>query len=324
MKRIMEEHYAEEMKNVVLWYLVERKETAIYEVEEGEPLYYAHYIADDPKASIVMLHGFSETIDKFNEMVFYFLQEGFHVWQLEMREHGRSTRSTEDQALVHITDYNRLLLDFHGFVNEIVKKAPETEGKPLYLYGHSMGGGVSACYLERYPGDFSRAVLSSPMLELNSGGKPVWAAALAAKACILLGGGAKYMPGSVPFSGKPDFENSCAASSERYTYWLEQQKNNPLFQMCITSFSTAYSFLKLTKEALKPENCRRIKAKVLLFQAGMDNMVMPGGQERFIRQIGERGRLIMMENVKHEIYMSKDQELDFYLKMIFRFFKENQ
>ena len=74
MKRNLEKNYAEEMKSVVLPYLEERKMAGFLEVKEGESLYYAHYKADEPRASIVMVHGFSEAIDKFSEMVFYFLQ----------------------------------------------------------------------------------------------------------------------------------------------------------------------------------------------------------------------------------------------------------
>ena len=48
-------------------------------------------------------------------------------------------------------------------------------------------------------------------------------------------------------------------------------------------------------------------------------MVNPGGQETFIRQIGELGRIFRMENAKHEIYLGKDSDLEVYWKEILEF-----
>ena len=327
-------HYMQTMDEAVVPYLEERKESGTFERVPGQMIYYEHFAADDPKATVVLVHGFTEGIGKFRETVYYFLQNGFHVWQIQQREHGKSFRSTDDPALIHITDYQDLIKDLHYFVKEIVKKAQDppaeqeasqrgrdADGRPLYLFGHSMGGGVSACYLERYPEDFRKAVLSSPMLELSSGGIPVWAAVLYAKAVIALGKGRNYMPGSAPFSGEPDFENSCTNCEERYNYWFREVKNHVENQMCVSAVSTAMEFLKLTKEATDPANCRKIRADVLLFQAGQDTIVKPGGQEAFIRHTGKRARLVRYENARHEIYICTDDILDQYWKEILDFFR---
>ena len=39
-----------------------------------------------------------------------------------------------------------------------------------------MGGCIGAFYLEQYPEDFAKAVLNAPMLGVNLGGVPSWAA----------------------------------------------------------------------------------------------------------------------------------------------------
>ena len=51
---------------------------------------------------------------------------------------------------------------------------------------------------------FEKAVLSSPMLEISSGSIPTWAAKAFSNVMIRLGKGKNYLPGSAPFSGKPD------------------------------------------------------------------------------------------------------------------------
>ncbi len=278
MKIISAAEYQEKMTQEVIPFLAARRRSGSFERREGEPLYFERLEAEHPAASVVLVHGYSEGIDKFRESAYYVLHMGMNVWLIQQREHGRSFRSTDDPDLICIRDYRDLVEDLHFFVSRIVKKDPAGKDLPLYLYGHSMGGGVSTCYLEQYPDDFKKAVLSSPMLELNAGGTPVWAAAAYAKLTILMGKGAGYAPGSAPFTGREDFENACTTCRERYDFWLEEQKAHRENQMCVMALSTVYQFLQLTRFASSPKNTARIKADVLLFRAGKDTLVAPGGQ----------------------------------------------
>ncbi len=314
-----DENYAARMDGEVIPYLRERMKDGFIETVKGQPLYYRFYKADEPKAAAVMLHGFTEGIGKFNEMVWYFLQNGFNVWQLQQREHGRSWRSVEDLRVVNIDDFSQLVRDLHGFVTDVVRKHESSAGLPMVLYAHSMGGGVGACYLEEYPADFGKAVLSSPMLAMNSGNMPVWAAEGYARLMKAIGKGTSWMPGSAPFSGEEDLENSCSDCLPRYRYWLEQQKKDAQQQMSICTMGTALEFLKLTRFAVSPSHVSAVRAEVLVFQAGLDNMVAPEGQETFVRLLGERGQLVRFPEAKHEIYMCKDVILEEYLDKLFRF-----
>ena len=315
-----DENYARRMDEEVIPYLKERMGDGYIETVKDQPLYYRSFKADESRAVVVMVHGFTEGIGKFNEMVWYFLQNGFNVWQLQLREHGRSARSVEDLKVVHISDFRQLIRDLHGFVTDVVRKSESSAGLPMMLYAHSMGGGVGACYLEVYPNDFEKAVLSSPMLGMNSGNMPLWAAEGYARVMEVIGRGTSWMPGSVPFSGEEDLENSCSDCLPRYRYWLEQQRKDVHQQMSISTISTALEFLKLTRYAVSRANVRAIRAKVLVFQAGLDNMVAPEGQETFVRLLGEAGELVRFPEAKHEIYLCKDETLKEYLEKVFRFF----
>ncbi len=314
-------NYAAQMRNVVIPYLEARRETGMWERVPDQKLYYEHFKADSPKGTVVMVHGFTEAIEKFYENVWYFLNEGFHVWLFQQRGHGKSYRGTADRTVVYIEHFEDLIKDLNSFVKGKVLKDPETKGLPLIYYGHSMGGGVGGCYLERYPEVFDSAILSSPMMEISSGGIPVWAATCYARLMKTVKKDTKPMPGSQPFSGDPDFENSCGNCLERYEYWLSRQKAEPDYQMCVTPIRTAYEFLRLTRFVTDPENCRKVKAKVLLLQAGKDYVVENGGQDRFIGQI-RNGRKVIFPNAKHEIYMGLDSDLEVYWKTIMDFLAE--
>ena len=324
---IRETDYVRDMTSVVLPFLKARKKSGDFERVAGQPVHYRYYAADAPGAVLVLVHGFTEGIDKFNEVVYYFLQAGFDVWQIQQRGHGKSYRGQSDPSLVHIEDYRDLVKDLHFFVTQVVRKrkqGTDRERLPMYLFGHSMGGGVSALYLEQYPEDFQKAILSSPMLELSAGGAPLWTAKLYGRVMSAIGRGGNYLAGNAPFRPEEDFENSCTNCLVRYRYWFTQTLHKPEYQTCATSIRTALEFLKIAKEATLPKNCSRVQADVLLIQAGNDTMVLPGGQEAFIRNIGRHGRLFRMENAKHEIYLGVDKDLEIYWKEILDFLQPEQ
>ena len=73
--------------------------------------------------------------------------------------HGRSYRLVEEPSLVHVDSYKRYVADLL-FVARTAKK--EHKNLKLYLFGHSMGGGIAAAAVAAKPKLFERLVLSSP------------------------------------------------------------------------------------------------------------------------------------------------------------------
>ena len=318
---ISEDNYAEMMEGTVLPYLEARKASGFFERKNGEPIYYECYDADHAEAVIVLVHGFSSSLPKFYETAYYFLQNGYSVRMIQQRGHGRSYRGTGDLSMILIEDYRDLILDLRHFMNHIVKPA-NTESLPLYLYAHSMGGAVSACYLAHYPSDFKKAVLTSPMMEMNSGQVPMIAAYFLAGVNILTGRGKKPMPGSGPLNKTPDFENSAATSRARYDWYFNLQQEHPEYQMCVTPYITAMQLLRLSQEAMRKQNLPGIRADVLLLQADNDTYVLPGAQYEFIESI-PHGNLIRYAGTKHEIYRSGNDILEKYWNDIFEFLKRD-
>jgi len=345
MELIRAQQYAETMDRTVVPWMEARRESGYFERVSGQKIYWQHFRADEERGVLVLVHGFTEEVTKFTEAAWYFVRSGLSVWQIQQRGHGLSYRGNTNPSRVHITDFNDLILDLHYFMHEVVQPAesakpgesagpaesakpgePATSagstasvGLPCYLYGHSMGGGVSALYLERYPDDFQKAVLSSPMMELNSGGVPVFLAAALARILIAAGKGEEYFPGGGDYTGKSDFENSCTNCRERYDWWFAIEKSRKECQTSGPSVCTSYQFLKLTQELRKKKNTERVRAQVLLVQAGQDTMVLPGGQDRFLEQIGAHGTKLRIESARHEIYRGTDEEMAQYWPAVLKF-----
>ena len=319
MQLIREEDYDKSMTGKVLPYLEIRRTSGTFERVPGETIYYERFLADAPRGLVVLVHGFTECIEKFYETIYYFLNSGFQVWAIQQRGHGKSFRMVSDPSLVLIKDYKNLIRDLHWFVHRVVNKDKNAASLPRILFGHSMGGGVGGFYLEVYPDDFQKAVLSSPMMEINSGSTPAWAAALFARLMKGLAKDSDYLPGAGPFTAIADLAASCTSCRARYENWFRIQCSDTRYQTCAPAIRTAYEFLRLTKAVTNPANTARIKAKVLLLSAGRDNMVSPGGQERFLRQIGSLGRQVFFPDAKHEIYLEKNEVLARYWDAILSF-----
>lgn len=323
-----EQNYAQTMDETVTPFVEERRTVGQFARVTGQPMNYEHIAltAEDEAdtghlGTIVLVHGFSEGIRKFYETVWYYVHLGYDVFLYQQRGHGLSYRATEVPGLIHITDYRDLTSDLHAFVQQVVR--PAAAGK-VVLYAHSMGGAVGADTIEHYPDDFDLAILTSPMLQLDPGKTPLWAAELAARCLILLGKGDGYMPGSQPWNPEPDFENSCTNCRERYDYWFREQTAHPEYQMGGASVRTSLEFLKLTRDIAKPANLARVKIPVLLFQAEKDGTVLPDGQNRFIQQIGDHGKLCVIRNAKHEIYRNTNDIMEEYWRQIEQFLAEMQ
>lgn len=313
----------EMMETTILPYVKTHKESGFFERTKGRKIYYEHIPAPEEKADLVLVHGFTEWIPKFYETVWYFNQLGYGVWLLEQEGHGFSFRQVEDPSLVYIEDYREMVEDLHYFTKSIVRggKAPE---RAQVLYGHSMGGGISALLLEAYPEDYNRAILNSPMLEINNGGIPVGAAKLVAGLLKKLGKGKSYLPGGGPFNAEADFENSCTNCRERFDFDLERQIHEVKYHTCAPAVQTAGEFLKITEQAVKEENVKKITARVLLLQAEKDTVVKPGGQDLFMERLGAKGKKVVVKNAKHEIYRCDDEILTFYWNEIKRFLNETE
>ncbi|WP_322020488.1 alpha/beta hydrolase [Clostridium butyricum] len=76
---------------------------------------------------------------------------------------------------------------------------------------------------------------------------------------------------------------------------------------------------KVTKEITKKENASKVTIPILLFQAGDDAYVRPGGQNKFA-EYAQNCELVKMDNAKHEIYLENDDIQKTYIKQLIEFY----
>ncbi|MDO5516927.1 MAG: alpha/beta hydrolase [Clostridium sp.] len=319
---ITEDNYEAKMKEVVEPYIELLKQTGYMDVGQDDfEIYYEKYIVPDSKASIVISHGYTESLEKYHEIIYYFLKSGYSVYGLEHRGHGRSGHlGKEDITQINIDNFGDYVSDFKQFLDEEVK--PETGEQKLFLFAHSMGGAIGADFLEQYPDYFDSAVLSAPMLQVNTGSVPEWMANMIASIKIYFSSGDKYIMGKSAYSPDYNFEGSATGCEERYDYYHDIENNDTELQRGDGSYKWLKNALTETKKITSKEEASKVEIPVLLFKAGKDDYVKENGLNMF-SQYAKDCKMVFVSEAKHEIYREEDSILEAYMKRILEFYSDN-
>lgn len=297
--------------------LGEIREQGYFKGKGDSNIYYQKYCIDNEKGRIVISHGFSECLEKYKELIFYFIKMGYSVYGIEHRGHGRSGYLGKvHNTQVSIDKYEYYVEDLKAFVESVVYD----EASKLYLYAHSMGGGIATLFLEKYNKYFKKAILSAPMMEINTGNYTNLIAHLISKIYIFVGKGDNFLFGQGPFDGKYNLEEAATSNKYRYENHLNELRNDKLLQRAGGSFYWINEGIKLTNEIFKEKNIKNLNIPILLFQCGKDTFVNERGHNKFGKKY-DKCKIIRFENGKHELYRENDDILKVYLKEIEEFLK---
>jgi alpha-beta hydrolase superfamily lysophospholipase len=89
------------------------------------------------KGSIVLVHGLGEHSSRYVHVSKFFNQAGYAVFAFDLRGHGRS------EGIRGHFSYDQGIADIDRFLDEAARRFP---GKPIFLYGHSLGGAIALYY----------------------------------------------------------------------------------------------------------------------------------------------------------------------------------
>ena len=309
-----EEDFQEKMDTVVADFLRESVIEGFFAAEDGAEIHYYYAVHPQEKASIVISHGFCEFFAKYHELSYYLYQMGYSIFFLEHRGHGYSKREVPEIDMVYIKSYDRYVEDLKCFVDQVVTKKSQT--KKYILYAHSMGGAVGALFLEKYPDFFTKAVLSSPLMQMYFQGIPDIAVKALLVWSVIVHWNTRYVPKQHGYDGIYAFAESSTLSESRYAYAFHQREVIPEYR----TYGGCYSWTRATIAATKKlqRNAKRVQIPVLLFQAGRDSMVMPKGQEIFVERSGNT-RMVRYEDSKHEIFNATSKIREAYYQEIYTF-----
>ena len=195
---------------------------------------------------------------------------------------------------------------------------------PLNLFCHSMGGGIGAAVLERYPTLFDKAVLSAPMIAPATG-MPLGVARVLVGALCGLGFGKKRVFGQSDFTPEFSMEGNEGASEARERWYFKLRCENREYQTYCAAFEWVRQALKLNRAVLNPSACAEVETPVLLFQSGRDIWVLNKPQNHFVQLVKDGGgeaNIVRFPESRHEIFSMPNSTYKPYLEKILGFYDD--
>jgi alpha-beta hydrolase superfamily lysophospholipase len=127
----------------------------------GGNIHWASWLpAADPTAVVVIAHGASEHLGRYEHVADHLTGAGFAVYALDHRGHGRS--EGKPALIEHLSE---TIAD----VGTLIARAKEGHpGLPVFLLGHSMGGHIALSYALEHQGDIDGLLLSGPAVALEA------------------------------------------------------------------------------------------------------------------------------------------------------------
>lgn len=282
---------------------------------DGLSLYYEHFPTEGAERCVVLVHGFTEFSEKYHELCGYFRAAGYHVFLYDQRGHGLSGRQVEPLSLSHVDSYDHYTLDLEQYLREVVY--PEAKGRPVYLFGHSMGGAVVTLYLQKHPKEIAKAVLSSPMV-IPVAPLPTWFLSMYTKREGKKRGFTARFPHTKDFDPNPVFEKSSDASRSRFQHHIALRRAEPRYQNAASTHGWMHSTLNIHKELLDKQALRSVQTEILMTQAGQDRVVYLKPQDKLKNRLPNCKKVIFPE-AKHTIFYGASETLRRYLRCVLDF-----
>jgi len=288
-------------------------------------LNYAYFMQppEHNSQSIIIVSGRSESYLKYQELCFDLYRLGYNVFIADHRGQGLSARMLANTHKGYVESFDHYSIDLHTFIRDIVSPAQlknNNTSKP-YILAHSMGGAITARYLQVHPDSIKAAVFSSPMFRINSGAIPY----NMAKAMAYLGLYVNNLLSNTPwyFFGQKNtsstqcvnaFKNNPLMHSElRYQIFSQVYAQNQEIQLGGVTFKWLTEALKVEKKLF----CElpALTTPILVLQAGNDKIVDNKLQNDFCKQVNHyhqyscpEGSPVVIEGANHELLF----ELDIY------------
>ncbi|MBB1022148.1 alpha/beta hydrolase [Dietzia sp. E1] len=224
--------------------------------------------ADDPRALLVLVHGFGEHSGRYGRTIRFLTDRGITVAVYDLRGHGTAPGP---RARVDMETHIRDNLAVRDAVLEWARsdEGGGAEALPRLLMGHSMGGLIAGESALRRPWDLKGLILSSPGLVVGEG-TPEPLRALAPVIARLL----PFLP----------VEKLDPREISRVPEYVEDYSSDPLVHHkgvpAVSAGTMLAGGLKLI------ERSRALRLPTLVLNGSADTITSPTGSRRFAQVAG--------------------------------------
>ena len=236
-----------------------------------------------PHAVVVIAHGASEHSSRYAHVGERLAAEGYAVYALDHRGHGRSGGR---RALIDRMDH--AVADLRAFVDLAGEREP---GKRVFLLGHSMGGAIAIAYAVRHQETIAGLLLSGPLAALEA-------------ASPVTRGVASLLSALAPQLGVYAVDSSAISRDPEVVRAYDE---DPLVHH---GKLPARSVAELTGAVGRfAEEVRSLQLPLLVMHGGADTLTPPDGSRMVHeRAASEDKTLNLYDELYHEILNEPEQE----------------
>lgn len=255
----------------------------------------------EARGSVVLSPGRTEPIEKYFEIVEMLSARGFTVLVHDWRGHGLSVRLLPDRRLGHAAGHADFMIDFQQLLAAFEGRLP----RPWIALGHSMGGCLTLLAMATGETRFSAAILTAPMLGLQTGAipRPV-ARAVAALAKLFGRAGAPAIKADA--APTPFEANILTHDRARYERNEALVAAHPDLALGAPTWGWLDFAFRATGVLAKGPGVPRITTPLTLLAAGEERLVDNAAIQRVTARIPD-ARLVEVPGAYHEILQETDQ-----------------
>lgn len=240
--------------------------------------------APDAQANVLLTHGFAEYAERYvaryHGLVPKLNAIGLEVYGWDMRGHGRSAGARG------VADLRDAVADHRA-----ARRAIAAQGKPLFLFGHSLGGLVTAASVADDASGVAGVVLSAPALLISA---PAHLRAIAG-AVSVFAPSARLVP---PLDA--DGLTRIAEEAEAY-------RNDPMVSDPRVPARTGATAISVAERAWT--RYRDWSTPVLVLHGEQDRATDPEGSKRFAAMIQAADKqLVLYPEGRHELLNDLDRD----------------
>lgn len=257
-------------------------------------------------ATVYLLPGRTEFIEKYSEMIAELLERGFAVVAMDWRNQGLSDRPLANRSKHFCNDFAPAVQDMADLTQHL---SAANLPQPHFLLAHSMGGHLALRFLHDNPGFFARAVLSAPMIAVHYAPLPEWFARGLVCAALALGREKSYAPMQQDYGewqrGKINME-LLTHDAERFWdehFLIELNPDLALGGITYGWLGAANRSIDLINGVGYPE---AIETPTLVVQAGADKLINNDIQAEFAGRL-PNGQLKVIAGARHEMMKEIDE-----------------
>ena len=258
------------------------------------------------KGTILLCQGYSEFIEKYDEVIQELLDRNYGVVSFDWRGQGLSSRLIKDPQRGHINSFADFVVDADLVYEQILVP---TMPAPYFIMGHSMGGHLAFRILQEYPARYNKAILCAPFFgwspSFGAGSMNLTTIIQIANMMTILGYGQAYTYGATP----PYLEKTLAGQTsdrQRFQKRIEFYKKEAHILMGGPTWNWILESTKSLQLISQEDRINKIKTPILLASGAKDEMVDPKAHH----DIAVKNKLIQLRDfpdAMHEILMEQDK-----------------